>query len=74
MDRLVPALDAVDRIEHRCGNERRIATANLGTDPRVTQGHEHVLVPIGHFIGSDRAGQGQRQCQERQTTVLGACK
>jgi hypothetical protein len=42
------------------------------SNPRITQGDEHVPVPIGYFIGADRAGQGQRQ--ERQTTVLGAGK
>ena len=66
MNRRVPALDAVHRIEHGRRNERRIATPDLGIASPVGQGDEHMLVPIGHFIGADRAGQDQRQHCEQQ--------
>jgi hypothetical protein len=57
VNRFVPALDSVHRIEHRSRNEGCLATANKGIDPRRTKGNEHVLVPVGHFISSDRAGE-----------------
>ena len=73
-NRLVPALDSVHRIEHGGRNERRIASADDGIDPRVAQGDEHVLVPIGHFIGADRASQGQRQQQQQQAPAASTSK
>ena len=50
----------------RHSSERRLAAAHNGVDPRLAQGDEHVLVPIGHFISTDRARHGERQHQEQQ--------
>jgi hypothetical protein len=51
-----------------CRHERRVAVADHGIGPRGDEGGEHVLVPIGHYVGAGRAGQEGRQHQDGATS------